>query len=148
MVAASQLPTMNLNSPSGFRFNKRLNGWKLLEDTPLEGNPQLSLSSFLEDDEIRVYGETMVERSENAENQLGKCAGQHHLEAMLDHPEDIPAEWRKFCLVAPRTKWRESHNKRCVACLCWDRDRWVLVFRRLSIDWRGDARIVRISQVS
>ena len=149
MVAAEQLPTMDLKPPSGFKFDKTKDGYTLIEDTPLEGSPRLSLSGFLEEDESRVLGETMLERGKNTAEQLGKLAGQHHLETMLEHQDEIPVEWREFYLVGAGTVWRDGDGYRWVAYLGWNGDEWVLYFDSLrGSRWSSNDRLVRVSQVS
>ena len=148
MVAAEQLPTMDLKPPSGFKFDKTKDGWTLIEDTSLEGSPRLSLSGFLEEDESRVLGETMLERGKNTAEQLGKLAGQHHLETMLEHQDEIPVEWREFYLVGAGTVWQGGLGYRSVAYLIWDGGKWVLSFGYLGDDWDSSAQLVRVSQVS
>jgi len=75
---------MVLKPPSGFRYDKTKDGWVLVEDVLLTGEPTLSLSGFLEEGESSVLGEVMLERGKaNKAGELGPLAGQHHAEALL-----------------------------------------------------------------
>lgn len=126
-----------------------LEGLTLMEDTPLEGLPRLSLSGFLEGDEARLLGETMLERGKATVEQLGKLAGRHHANAMLDHQDEIPVEWRSYDLVFGGTIWQDCEGDCWVAYLRWHKCQWKLCFGFLSATgWSSDDRLVRVSQAS
>ena len=150
MVIAEQLPTMDLNPLSDFKFDKTRERWTLVEDTPLEESTRLSLTGFFEEDEQYVLGETMLERGKNMTEQLGiRLAGQLHAEAMYYRDEKIPAKWRPFDLVFAGTVWQDSYGWRWVVSLYWSEDQWVLRFSWLAgAFWHGRVRLVRVSQVS
>ena len=143
-----QLPTMVLKPPSSFRYDKTKDGWTLVEDIPLTGEPTLSLSGFLEEGESSVLGELMLERGKANAEELGPLAGQHHAEALLDQQDQIPVEWRGYYLVCPGTVWQDSDGIRKVAYLSWNGERWKLYFSWLGHGrWVADDRLVRLPQV-
>jgi len=140
---------MVLKPPSGFRYDKTKDGWVLVEDVLLTGEPTLSLSGFLEEGESSVLGEVMLERGKaNKAGELGPLAGQHHAEALLDQQDQIPVEWRGYYLVCPGTVWRVSGGYRRVAYLYWYGRQWKLDFCWLGNDyWSADDRLVCLPQV-
>lgn len=141
------LPTMVLPKPvEGFRFDKTKDGWELVEDTPLEGEPTLILDTFLREGESSVVGHTMLERAKEGAEERGARAGQLHAERMLEHQEKIPVEWRKFYLVFTGTVWRDSDGDLFVPCLYWDVGKWHLRWFCLGPDWGGFARLVRLGK--
>lgn len=140
-MSATALPIMTLKPPSGFVYNKRPEGWKLLEEgCQVEGDPALELASFLLKGEYRVNGEVMRTRS----LEMGGRTGQHHAERVLSQAEDIPTEWRQFYLVFPDTLWWRSDGGLCVPCLLRRVDLWALYFPCVDDDWRGYFRVVRL----
>lgn len=87
--------------PLPFRFDKRRDGWKLMEDAGLgKGEFKLKLGEFFHGEDY-VVGHTMLEREKAA----GDRAGQQHAERLMDQWDDIPVDWPEF-LVFTGTVWR------------------------------------------
>ena len=89
MATATQLPTMVLKPPSGFRYDKTKDGWVLVEDVLLTGEPTLSLSGFLEEGESSVLGEVMLERGKA--NFYKRVGERNH--SCADCHTDDPGGW-------------------------------------------------------
>ncbi len=104
-----------LSLPTDFVYDKRQDGWKLLEDVPLVGTPTLELAEFLRDGESYVKGEVMLSRAK----ELGNMASQRHAERMLACAGQIPESWRDFYLVFPGTVWQGTIGDRYVPYLYW-----------------------------
>lgn len=147
MTEITTLPTVQLKSFTGLVNDKRSEGWELLEDTNLQGDPILELLEFLEDGETFVISDIMFDRA----IKFGKNrAGQQHAERLLTQQHEIPEEWRKFDLVFPGTKWcHSSEVSQIVPVLIWDvnvwyRDvnLWHLHFSSLDHLWSSRARLV------
>lgn len=131
---------MILKQPSVFRSDKRKDGWQLLENREIEGEPPVYPDTLLREGEESINGEEMLSRAKD----LGDCAGQLHAERMLDQQELIPEEWQKYYLVFPATVWVSPDGDRCVPCL--DRGGgWHLRFHWLGRDfWLASVRLVRL----
>ena len=138
------LPTMVLPKPvEDFRFDKTKDGWELVENIALEGEPKLQLDAFLREGESSVIGLTMLERAK----EMGDCAGQLHVERMLEHQDKIPVKWRNYVLVFTGTVWLGSDRRGlCVPCLYWSGDRWHLCWDWLGGSWSGSGRLVRLGK--
>lgn len=141
MSKATTLPVVTLRPPSGLVNDRRKDGWELLEDAPVIGEPTLELAEFLRDGEEYVRGDVMFARAV----ELGNRAGQQHAERLLAQQGDIPEEWRQYYLPFTGTKWRDSDGDLFVPYLGWDSDgrRWLLDWGRLGFDWGRSVRLVR-----
>lgn len=126
-------------STTGLANDRRAEGWELIEDTPLEGNPELELREFLEPGEAYVTGDVMFGRAEK----LGNRAGQQHAEHLLALQRKIPVEWRHFYLVFPGTKWRSLGGFLNVPYLFWRGDEWCLYWDWLDFGLPSYSRLVR-----
>ena len=138
------LPTVVLRPPAGLINDKRKYGWDLLEDTPIEGegSQELEFVEFLRDGEDYVKGDVMFERAV----ELGNRAGQQHAERLLAQQKSIPNELRKFHLVFPGTKWRDSGGHPgylFVPCLNGSGYMWELSWYWLGDVWNSRFRLVR-----
>jgi hypothetical protein len=125
-----------------FKYDKRENGWTLLED--IEFSPikptELEFVSFQKPGESYINGEEMVRR---ARTELRANLGQRHAEYLLKHQQEIPVEFRKCYLVFTGTVWRSLDGNRSIACLDWCSGQWALDFYRLGGDWSSRGRLVR-----
>ena len=110
----------------GFMHNVTNKGWTYLDKGPPPSSLPVTfgLSTFLEEDEDNVNGETMLQRSTESVPTCGPLAGQHQLEQLLEHQELIPPELRGKCIVGLATKWRDQGGSRCVPYLFWFDGRW------------------------
>lgn len=137
------LPRMTLLPPTGLIYDKRLQGWELLEEGPkVEGETILDFFGFIRDGEVSVNGQTVLARA--AEMDGAEC-GQHHLEHVLRQVHRIPAELQDYYLVATGTKWKNPDGRVCVPFLRRVTDRWLLSFRCVhGSRWSDDGRIVRV----
>ncbi len=122
-----------------FRYDKRKEGWMLLENIPRRLNSTIDSVSFLKWKETSVNGEEMVRR---ARVELDANYGQEDAEWVLEHQDKIPVELRKFYLVFPATVWQGVYGCRRVPCLSWDGVRWYLRFGWLDSGWRSRGRLV------
>lgn len=115
------LPTVILKPASTFRYDKRKDGWKLIENVEL-GNNELTLqfNEFLKEGESCVKGTIMMDRAKG----MGSLAGQLHAERLLDQQESIPKELRNFYLVFAGTVWRDPDGDLRVPYLYWHGDEW------------------------
>lgn len=134
---------VTLKPLSGFRYDKRKDGWELVTNTPLEGEPTLSLAEFLQNRELSVKGETMLERSKAMSN---NAAGQLHAERLLEQPDTIPEEWRDYVLVFSGTVWRYPSGSLFVPYLIWFGGEWRLSFHWLGDGFRSHCRLVRLGK--
>ena len=111
------------------KHDKTVDDWKLIkEGTKPKKFPKLELVEFLEKGESYINGEEIIKRAVKLKADLN----QYHAEYLLEHQDEIPEEWREFCIVFPATVWRHRGGRRYVPCLRWDGDRWYLSF-----DWLG-----------
>ncbi len=101
MSPATQYPTVMLKPPSGLLYDKRGEGWELVEDADLIGNETLEFANVLEGEEQWVHGETLLTR----EKKFGR-AGQRHLERLQSQVADIPPELDDKYLLGTGTVWR------------------------------------------
>lgn len=130
----------NFGAISGnFRFDKRKDGWTLLENSPHRISSVIYGIPFLKEGEDYVNGEEMVRR---ARYELDANYGQEDAEWLVENQDKIPVELRNFYLVFPATIWRGPDGLRSVSYLFWDGDRWSLLFRWLDVDWRSSYRLV------
>lgn len=123
-----------------FRFEKREDGWTLLENVPRRlTSSNIEAVSFLKRLETYINGEALVSRA----LQMEANYGQEDAEWLLENQNQIPAELRKFYLVFPGTIWQGAHGPRGVPYLDWRGGRWVLDFFWLDRGWGSHDRLVR-----
>jgi len=128
-----------LNVATGnFKYDKRNDGWTLLENTPCRISSIIEAVQFLKNESL-VKGEVMATRA----ILLDANYGQEDAEWLLEHQKMISVELRSYYLVFPATKWRGLGGGRSVPCLFWRGDRWVLGFGWLGGDFRSGGRLVR-----
>ena len=134
--------TSKKSSKAIFEYDKRKDGWTLLEEGQLDKKQEtLEIISFLENGESYVTGTLMRKRA----IKMGGLVGQHHAEQILKQVSDIPDEWKKWYLVFPGTTWRNPDGDVCVPYLFFYGDEWVLDFRRVGNDgWNVYDRVVRV----
>ncbi len=141
-LAEITYPNAIVGAPE-FKYDKRQDGWTLLEDTrepwPISV-AKTELVPFLKEGEERIGGEEMVRRSRE---ELHIDLGQKHAEYLLDHQAEIPEEFRKFVMVFTGTVWRDRVGRRYVPYLYWFGERWCLGFGWLGRDFRDDCRLLR-----
>lgn len=129
-----------VNIVPSFRFDKRQDGWKLLENTPRRlTSANIEGISFLKGKEPCINGEEMARRAVTLDANLG----QEDAEYLLEHQDEIPAELRGLYLVFPGTKWRDADGCRRVPFLSWYDGQWILYFYWLDYVWNSYDRLVR-----
>ncbi len=132
--------------PPGLRFDKRKDGWEPVKGVdlpPLDSEFTIELVEFLKGKEEFVSGAVMCKRA----IKLGNCADQRHAERMLENTEDIPIEFRDFCLVFPETSWLTPHGRLCVPNLFCHDIIWSFGFGWLNKGgWGSYCRLVRLRQ--
>lgn len=123
-------------------YDKRMDGWKLLEHAPRRINSVdgLKLMPILKSGEDRVNGEEMVHR---ARVELDANLGQEDAEWLLEHEDLIPKEWRSYYIPFTATVWRDSDGYRSVASLFWLGGEWHLYWHWLDDGW--DSRVSLLS---
>lgn len=135
------LPTVLLKTTSTFRYDKRKDGWKLVENVELgDGELTLQFDEFLKEGEDYVKGTIMMDRAKG----MGNLAGQLHAERMLEQQENIPKELRKFYLVFTGTVWRDPDGDLFVPYLYWYGDEWILNFYWLDNGFYSYGRLARL----
>lgn len=122
-----------------FKYDRRKDGWTLLENAPHRISSVIDAVKFLKNGEDSVKGDVMAARAV----ELDANYGQEDAELLLEHQDMIPEELRKFYLVFPATIWRDSGGRRYVPCMDWLGDRWGLFFHWLDRGFGGYARLVR-----
>jgi hypothetical protein len=130
----------------GFRFDKTKDEWELIENVALEGEPTLTLDTFLLEGESRMIGHIMLERSKEDVENRGARAGQLHAERILEQQDKIPVEWRKFYLVFTGTVWRSPRGVLYVPCLRWYAAGWHLDWYWLGLNCYDYDRLVRLGK--
>jgi hypothetical protein len=121
-----------------FKYDKRKDGWTLLENSSRRISSSIDAVSFLKNENL-VKGNVMAQRAV----ELDANYGQEDAEWLLEHQDMIPAELRNFYLVFPATKWRRLVGDRRVPYLRWDGRRWRLNFLWLGLAFRAYVRLVR-----
>lgn len=129
------------NGPT-FARDLREEGWTLLEHSPrrLNSVADLELVSFLKNGERNISGEWALAR---ARDELDASYGQEDAEWLLEHQDEIPKEFRNFCLCFLATVWWLRRGYRSAAYLYWDGKQWDMDFSWLSDDFDGRGRLVR-----
>jgi len=125
-----------------FKFDKRTDGWKLLEDVSQTLSAAgFNLVPFLGGGDSYIEGDSMAARA----IELGANLGQHDAEYLLENQQLIPTELRSILLVFPGTKWRDFDDSIRVPCLGWRDDRWALFFYWIDFGYHSStfARLVR-----
>lgn len=136
-------------------YDKRKEGWKLLEHAPrrIISTKYLELVSFFNeeykeiDDIIGLDGDEIVRRA----RALDANCSQEDAEWFLEHQGKIPAGFRHNHLVFTGTIW-ESEGKRCVPVLYNNGKRrflffhrgWFLLFHGFDLPWDSTGRLVRL----
>ncbi|MBI4117137.1 MAG: hypothetical protein HY451_00375 [Parcubacteria group bacterium] len=120
-----------------FRFDKRKDGWTLLENAPRRISGVIDAVPFLENGEPSVKGEVMATRA----IKLNANYGQEDAEWLLENQDKISVELRNFVLVFTATVWRDPDGRRFVPCLDWFGGRWFLRFFWLDRVWSSDDRL-------
>jgi hypothetical protein len=132
-----------------FRYDFTKGGYELGEDVgeaELFLPSQLELVSFLKRGflikrgEDYISGEELVKRAKELKANLG----QQQAEYLLEHQEEIPEEWQRYCLVFTGTVWRDRHGDRSVPCLGWDGRRWCLSLHWLEFGWYSECLFCRL----
>lgn len=124
------------------RFDKRKEGWELLEHAPriIASVRDLELVPFLRAGESSIRGYDLIGR---ARYEIAADYGQEDAEFILDHQDEIPEGFRKFYLVFPRTVWRDPGGDLIVACMHWDGGRWFLFWSWLGLGFSSLGRLLR-----
>ena len=125
-----------------FVNDKTKDGWKLLENTSrkITSANDLELVSFLKEKESSINGEEMVRRTRV---ELDANYGQEDAEWLLEHQNEIPAEFQRYYLVFTGTIWQFAGGRRIVPSLSWHGECWCLYFFWLGRGWRSRDRLVR-----
>jgi hypothetical protein len=128
------------------KHDKAAEGWQLLEDIvepdTISGDT-IELAPFQEEGEDGLFGDEVVERmAARAEPKLG----QRHAEYLLDRPDEIPEEFRKFSLVFPGTIWLSPDGNHQVPCATYRQGEWSLTFGILEGGLDSSDQIVQLRQ--
>ena len=126
-----------------FANDKTKDGWKLIENISrkITSANDLELVSFLKEKESSINGEEIVRR---ARVELDANYGQEDAEWLLEHQDEIPAEFQQYYLVFTGTIWQGSVGGRGVPFLYWSGERWCLDFDWLGSGWSSSGRLVRL----
>ena len=132
-ITTKNIPTVKLKSLHN------PDSYKLVEDTPIEGNPELELVEFLKEGEASVEGDEMFERA----CKLGNRAGQQHAERLILQEDTIPKEWRSHYIVFTGTRRSDGGGHMYFPCLYWHEKRWRLNWSLVQYPWNLRVRLVR-----
>ena len=113
------------NAP--FQNDKTSEGWELLEDQPEPDRisaDSVELAIFIEEGEPDLIGEDMVEHVLAIPSKLG----QRHAEYLMDHPQVIPEEFRRYSVIFPGTVWTDSVGNHYVPYIRYRQEVWALDF--------------------
>ncbi len=124
------------------RFDRRKDGLELLEHKPrtITAVSDLKLVPFLRDNEKLIRGYDLISR---ARYELDANYGQEDAEFLLEHQEEIPAEFRQFYLPFTATIWRQPDGDLFVAYLNFRGGRWGLGWGRLGGGFVAGGRLLR-----
>jgi hypothetical protein len=130
LVSARAAISQQVNPPGAvFKFDKRTDGWKLLEDAPqMLSAAGFDPVSFFKAGDDYVEGDTMAARA----IELGANLGQHDAEYLLEN-QLIPTELSTTVLAFPGTKWLDLDGRIRVPCLGHNGDGWVLFYYGLDL---------------
>jgi hypothetical protein len=143
MSKITTLPTVVLRPVSTFRYDKREDGWELVENVELSDKKlTLQFDEFLKRDESYVKGTIMMDRAKG----MGSLAGQLHAERLLDQQESIPKELRNFYFVFTGTVWCNPDGDLHVPYLYWNGVKWILIFDCLDDGFDSSNRLARLSK--
>lgn len=150
----AELSTMVLKPPCGFRYDKMEDGWTLVEDTPVVGEPTLAVVGFFKKGEDHLSSKVVMERVRARMKRFGPLAGQHHAEALLRQQDQIPSGWRKYSLLFGGTVWHDPVGGHCIPTLVWE-GQWIMDFLYYKSDFfrhedwlaLGEDRFVHLPQV-
>lgn len=161
-----------LTTSTDFDYDKRNDGWILLEDVnepvdfevsvtfsvPLRGKTaslkvsSLELVSFFEPSEnqkVTIPAEVVLQRSrgEVGSRKLRGCNwGQRHGEALIRDESKMPSEWRARIIVLPGTVWEDEKGGRFVPCMAYDEGQWLIRFYRLNRGFPADYRLLHLRE--
>lgn len=123
------------------RFDKRQDGWTLLEHAPrkLVSADGLEAISFLRKGEDPIRGYDLIGRARYA---LDANYGQEDAEFLLDNQDKIPVELR-HCLVFTGSVWRRTDGNLAVTYLYWDVEQCHLSWGLLGSGFGSDVRLLR-----
>ena len=130
--------TFDSNAP--FANDKTAEGMELLED--VAEPTQISAETIGEtqvfgDDEPFVVGDDVVDRVRGMSPKLG----QRHAEYLLEHPDLIPDDFRRYSLVFGGTLWRDQAGNHYVPCLSRSQGEWKLIFGILEMGMDNSDRM-------
>ncbi len=116
----------------------------LEKDSPeKEGDFSPELVEFLKEGEKYIVGKELEKRTSDHAD----LAGQRELEAMLRKQENIPAEWRKYYLIGPKTVRLFFSGSRFFPGLYWNGEQWVLSFLSIQSGFSYAGRLVRSNKL-
>ena len=122
-----------------FKYDRRKDGWTLLENQPCRIGGQITAVPFLKTGESLVKSNVMIARAVV----LDANYGQGDAEWLLEHQDMISVKLRNLYLIFPATKWQVLGSNRLVPHLYWFSNRWCLDFRWLGDGFGGGDRLVR-----
>ena len=124
------------------RFDKRKDGWELLEHAPrrIVSVADLEPVPFLRQDESSIRGYDLIGR---ARYELDANLGQEDAEFILEHEAETPESLQSFYLVCTATIWRSPGGGLRVACLYCRGGRWTLRWGWLERDFGLGVRLLR-----
>ena len=114
--------------------------WTIVEDiAPSKFDvSKLKLKSFLRsEDPGWINGSELRKRAPTLKGHWSLVDGKR----MLDEQDKISVEFQGFYIPLTGTLLRAPGGRLCLACLCFDGERWYLGFNRLDDNWHGRGRL-------
>ena len=145
-AVATLSPFSMILKPSSmdFRYDKREDGWKLIEPGKpvVAGEVKLELVEILQATEEYIDGICMLKRAK----ELGNHTSQFYAERMLDQQKNIPQSFRPFRLLFIGTVWLDFHSLHYVPCLSCHGYDWHLGFNCIEIGYVSRCRFVLLGK--
>lgn len=144
LIAKGNFEGLSLAPQPNLRFDKRREGWTLLEHAPRQIISVADLDepvSFLQDGETSIRGYDLIGR---ARYEFDANLGQEDGEWLLDREAEIPIGFRQFYFPLTATIWRLPFERLYVPYLTWGGERWHLSWGWLEDGWDSNARLLRL----
>ncbi len=131
-----------------FIHDKTMDGGKLFENVPqritsISLISNLQLVCVLREGESSIYGDTTLRRTSRHDTNFGQLDAEY----LLEHQNEIPAEFRKYHIFFPGTIWEYRYGlydgDHQIPVLYWNRDcgRWSIDFHIYS-HWSLGVRLL------
>ena len=138
----SAVSIKKIKPPDQFKYNKIEQKWTLIENVKEQEilpPDQLNLTTPFIDQEKCIFGRELIKRAANT-----KCNfSQYQAEYLLDHQEQIPMDWRPYCIIFPGTIWADSANRKNVPYIVYKRTGWELSYYWVESPFASASRLLK-----